>query len=441
MKEKFTLKTLALALIMLLASMQVWAQNPITAVIAPETITSEKGYKYVASEIRQLVDFLNLPGFKRGETNAQALGYKINITMNNVDEWGSGSGYGTGVDIGNIYTFEIIDEIRYIKNLTIKSASEYQYAARLAGHFQIQNFQYLKNLALDNPFFGDQITVINCPKLVDFNLNRPQWNADQKDPQKNRRLEIKNCPALKKININCLLTEIDMDHNFVLEEVIIKQTQISCIDFSKQKKLNKLDLSSNNFSNIILPNRANYDKIYRADFTYNPIEPVNLLPLIRAYCGDKLMYDEDYNTGELVFNPKKYIYLNEFGYHTIVVHDPVTGLDSLPAGSKINLSALATLKYGTPEVICKGAFNWGATGENVNGKWVSLSSWDATEEMKKGIYTIPNEYMGAKVTCSYTAPPLLNDALTFEINVCRKPGKAVNFVAKASVNVIPTGCE
>jgi len=425
----------------ILFSLFVFSQQAKTQI--PETVTCGKGKKYVASEIKQLVDFLNLPGVRKGETNAQALGIKVAVTMNNVDEWGFGNSAGGGIYVGKDFNFKETDGIRYIYDLKIASSTVYAEAIRLGGHLQIQNFKHLQWITFDNPYLGDLITVKDCPDLEEFYLNRPQWNEDAKDPQKERRLEIENCPALKKIEIIGFLTAFETDNNFELENVTLSQTNIKCIDFSKQKQLKNLVLRENKFSQIILPNRSDYREIYQADFQYNPIEPANLVPMIRAYYGDSLFYDKDYNTGDWKFNSGKSLYLGEFGYHNVTVCDPVTGLDSLTAGSKINLSALATFNYGVPAVPCTGRFEWSATGKNVEGKYVSLNSWNATEEMKKGIYIIPKDMMGATITCRYSASPLLTDdrGVTYTINVSAKLGKAVNFAAKAPATVIPVSCE
>jgi len=408
-------------IVLLLAGFAVQAQTP-------ETVTCGKGYKYVAAEIRQLVDFLNLPALKNGETNAQAFGITVKVTPNNVDEWGFGSGYSKGV---YLQKFEEIDGIRYIRWLKMESPSEHLYAVKLGGHLQLQNFKYLKDITISNGYLGNKITIRNCPKLDEFLLESSQYYDEDKDPQTERRLEITNCTALRTIQIRCFLTEFITDNNFALENVTISKTNFPCIDFSGQKKLKKLDLHINNFSKITLPKREDYGgKMYSADFSYNPIEPIELIPLIRAYYGDSLFYEQDYETGKWKLNSSKYLYFSEIKNHNIIVKDPVTGVDSFAVGSKIDLSALTALKYGVPEVVSKGQFNW-----EVYGRYNAIGE---TNETKKGILTIPNNLTGTTIICYYTAPPLFSttDYISYTIKVSSKSGKASNFVAN-----IPFVCE
>jgi hypothetical protein len=397
----------------------------------PETVTDGKGNKYVASEIKQLVDFLNLPSLKKGLTNAQAFGYSVKVTMDNVDEWGNGCGYSRGVYIGNIYNFTKIGDIYYIGRLEIQSPSEYKDAVRLAGHLQIQNFKYLKLLSCNAPFLGDKMTVKDCPNLQEFYLSRPQWEKNEKDPLNERLLEIKNCPALKTVDINCYPTEFVTDDHFMPEYITITQTNIPCIDFSKQKRLKSLKLSGNKFTKITLPNRAEYgENMYEGDFSYNAIEPIQLIPLISAYYGDSLFYDEDYNTGEMKLNSAKTLYLNNVLWHNIIACDPVTGMDTFAVGSKIDLSSLAKLQYGVPAVASTGKFQWSVQGPNVEGN--SYPNLPETAEMKKGILVIPNNLMGTTITCTYMAPPLCNYPIKYIIYVSKKAGKAVNYVPNKS---------
>ncbi|MCL2027475.1 MAG: hypothetical protein FWG79_03200 [Bacteroidales bacterium] len=387
----------------------------------PATVTNDRGHQYVASEIQQLVDYLNLPALNPDQTNAQALGYPMSITTSNLSEWSNGSGYHTGVFIQQT---EQIDGIYYIRRLTISSASGVGWAnvPRLAGQLRIQNFKQLRLLSLDNAYWSEKITVNNCPELREFQLSGiSSMNTEHVDPLHERSLEITNCPELYLLSsTHCLLTNFVLNGSLALQQVTISGTDMPSIDFSDQKNLTNLTLSSNRFSEITLPDRAHYrdKRMYRADFSYNQIEPANLVNLIRAYHGDSLFYDKEQH------NPNKWIHLSEFGSQHIIIRNPETGGDSIPAGSKVDLSAFATLKYGVPQTDYSGVFQWTSRGAGPDGIYRNLTQ---TAEMDKGILTIPNDMAGVTITCVYTASPLLaRDMVRYTINVNRRPGSATN---------------
>lgn len=328
---------------------------------------------YDLSEIRQLVTFLNQPSTEEGKTNAEAIGIAVQPTEANVTQWEKNL---------SIYT-KNVDGIEYVRDISLENKGNF----RLGGNFSIENFNHLQSLFLYG--MGNVVKVKNCPALKEFRLRGKYGEGEHVTK---RGLEITGCPKLWQLRIDCLVTEFRLDGSDALEQVDISYTNLPVIDFSVQTKLEWLHLNNNAFSEIIVPKAGEW----RFECKGNRIEPADLMGLIRKVRGDDLYLDWRFPSTE--YTPQQ------------IICNPV------PVGTKIDLRAKATFKYGNPEKTYTGTFKW----QYKNGtRMVDIS---ANADMKQGVYTIPADMANRTITATYQCEPFFTeDKIQYIINIA--PGK------------------